>query len=93
MLVMLGFPVRVFPLRASRKSAKLNETALRSAALQRFLFEFHFIRVAIEAQEKPAATLTCLLNVSSAIDVGRDAIVNYSLITPNPRTIQRSNPE
>jgi hypothetical protein len=33
------------------------------AALQYFLFEFHFIRVAVEVQEKPAATLTCLLNV------------------------------
>jgi hypothetical protein len=30
-------------------------------------FEFHFIRVATEAQGKPAATLTCLLNVSSAL--------------------------
>jgi hypothetical protein len=38
-----------------------------SAALQCFLFEFHFIRVAIEAQDKPAATLTCLLNVSSSL--------------------------
>jgi hypothetical protein len=38
-----------------------------SAALQCFLFEFHFIRVAIEAQDKPVATLTCLLNVSSSL--------------------------
>jgi hypothetical protein len=40
---------------------------LDPAALQCFLFEFHFIRVAVEAQEKPAATLTCLLNVSSTL--------------------------
>jgi hypothetical protein len=39
------------------------------AALQCFLFEFHFIRVAIEAQEKPAAILICLLNVSALMSV------------------------
>jgi hypothetical protein len=42
---------------------------LDPAALQCFFFEVspHFIRVAIEAQEKPVATLTCLLDASSAL--------------------------
>jgi hypothetical protein len=56
------------PFRASHKLAEIQRNGiailLRCSACS---FEFHFIRVAVEAQEKPAATLTCLLNVSSIL--------------------------
>jgi hypothetical protein len=48
--------------RSQSAGTQSNDVAilLRCSA---FSLKFHFIRVAIEAQEKPAATLTCLLNV------------------------------
>ncbi|WP_312012245.1 MULTISPECIES: hypothetical protein [unclassified Bradyrhizobium] len=61
--LMLDFPIRAFPSPLLTNWPRLCDLV----ALQRFLFEFHFINAAVEAQEKLAATLTCLLNESSTL--------------------------
>jgi hypothetical protein len=67
LLIMLDVPIRAFRFALLANWRNSMKRHCDSAALQCFLFEFHFIRVAIAAQEKPTAILTCLLNMSSAL--------------------------